>query len=60
MQQLLTELVVSTLTLCAASLSQHTDLAEALMLVLSQVLKKSPRLLLAQDLDITALFQCGN
>lgn len=59
MQSLLSELSLVTLSLCHSSLGEHTDLVEALLVVLAQVLKKAPRLLLAPQLDLVMLFQCG-
>jgi hypothetical protein len=60
MQMLLAELVSLSLQFCSSNMAEHTDLVQSLLQVLSQVLKKSPRLFLSPDLNLQLLFHFGN
>lgn len=59
MQMLLAELVSLSLQFCSSNMAEHTDLVQSLLQVLSQVLKKSPRLFLSPDLNLQLLFHFG-
>lgn len=59
MQMLLAELVSLSLQFCSSNMAEHTDLVQSLLQVLSQVLKKSPKLFLSPDLNLQLLFHFG-
>lgn len=56
---LLAELVSLSLQFCSSNMAEHTDLVQSLLQVLSQVLKKSPKLFLSPDLNLQLLFHFG-
>lgn len=66
MQTLMYEIVSITLCMCACltengtnQLSEQPDVLEAFFNMMSQVIKKNPKLMLAPGVDATAVFQCG-
>lgn len=61
-QELLREIVNVTMQMCTHlnnNLSEKTDTLEAFFLMLAQVSKKVPHLIVANGVDTAALFQCG-
>lgn len=56
---LLQSICKRTLDLCQEDLHQYTDIVEAFMILLSQVVKKSKKVLFESDIDINGLFQEG-
>lgn len=49
----------TTLTLFGQGIAEHTDIIQAFLQLLSQVLKKNASFMLNGDLDLDTLFQCG-
>lgn len=61
-RQLLKEIINITLEMCARlndNLSEKADTLEAFFNMLAQILKKMPHLVVGDDVDTAALFQCG-
>lgn len=58
------EIVNTTLLMCAKlnviqELSEKSDVVEGFFSMLSQIFKKNPQILQTSNLDMAALFQCG-
>lgn len=64
-QQLVCEIVNTSLQLCAEynntnRLSEKSDVLEGFFYALSQTSKKAPHYIMNNNVDMAALFQCGN